>query len=194
MGGAVGKVISTVASFAGGPIGTIASMAFQGYSFLKQRSEGKKAAKAQSAQAQLMQKSEESKARYSQVQAQRERVAQQRQARIQQGRILGQMGTSGLGMTGSAPFTGAMGSVSSQLGANIGQINQGAGFAQEQSGYNIAAAQQGTQAGQAMASAGGWQQMATLAGNMSSGSFGNIFDIQPTTTSKSTTPSLLISK
>ena len=193
MGGAVGKVISTVAAFAGGPIGTIASMAFQGYSFLKQRSEGKKAAKAQSAQAALMQKSEESKARYSQVQAQRERVAQQRQARIQQGRILGQMGTSGLGMTGSAPFTGAMGSVSSQLGANIGQINQGAGFAQEQSGYNIAAAQQGTQAGQAMASAGGWQQMATLAGNISSGSFGNPFEIKPTT-SKSTTPSLLISK
>jgi flagellar biosynthesis component FlhA len=180
MGGAVKavtSVVSKVSSFAGGPWGTIASLAFQGYSMLKQRSQQKKAAAASRAQAEQYKAAEESKARYSQVQSQRARVQAQREARIRHGQILAGMGTSGLGMTGSSSFTGAMGSVSSQLGTNIGDINVGEGFAQEQSQYNIAAASYGQKALEAESRAAGWKQMGTMAENIG-GQFGNIFDIE----------------
>ena len=181
MGGAVkavAKVVGSAAGFFGGPLGTLASLAFQGYSMMQERKQGKRASRAATAQAQIQQKQEESRVRYSQVQAQRERIAQQRQARIRQGQLVGQAGAGGVGLAGTSGFTGASSSIASQLGTNIGNIGVAQGFAQEQSGYNIAAAQQATTAGQATASAAGWNQMATLASNVNPGNFGNIFDIE----------------
>lgn len=184
---AISSAVSAISSFSGfgSPWMTAASLAFQGYSMLKQRSQQKKAAAASRAQAEVYKRAEESKQRYSDVQAQRARIQAQREARIRHGQILASMGTSGLGMTGTAPFTGAMGSVSSQLGTNIGDINVGQSFAQEQTGYNIAAANYGQKQLEAESRAAGWKQMGTMAENIPT-VFGNIFDIGSSTTSSST--------
>lgn len=176
MGSSVGKVVGAVSSFVGGPWGQAIGMAISGYSMLQQRKQQKKAQSAFRQQAEQQRKAEETQARYSQVQAQRERLAQQRQARIRHGQILAQMGTSGLGMTGTAPLIGALGSVSSQLGRNIGDINVSEGFSQEISGYNVSAAAAGQRGIEAQSRAGGWEQVGTLAGNIFDGSFGNIYD------------------
>lgn len=173
MGGAA-KVVSSVVGVIGGPIGTAASMALTGYSFLKQSRAADKAAKASRAAAEQQRKQEETKERYSQVQAQRQRVEQQRQARIRSGQILASMGSSGLGMTGTAPFIGATSSVATQLGRNIQDINMSQGYGQaiSQSNQAIAASQQ--QAVEAQAQGAQWQSVQSLASNIG-GSFGNIF-------------------
>lgn len=175
MGGGIGSAIGTVVSVIGGPVGTAAGMALTGYSMLKQRRAAKKAAKAQRAAAETQRRAEETKQRYSEVQAQRQRVEQQRQARIKQGQILAQMGSSGLGMTGTAPFIGATGSVASQLGTNLQQINEGVGFGRAVGGLNQAAAASQQKAIEYQAQGAGWQQVQSLASNLG-GTFGNIFD------------------
>ena len=175
MGGGIGKIVSAVAGFAGGPIGTIVGMAFQGFSMLQQRKQQKKAAAATRRQAEQYEKAEESKARYSQIQEQRARIAQQRQARIRQGQILAGAAGGGLGMTGSSAVIGATSSVASQLNTNLGDISMAQGLSQDLSQKNIAASQAATSAGTSMARAGQWQQMGSLAENILGGNFGNPF-------------------
>ena len=181
MGGvvkAVTKVVSAVApkvtSLFGGPWGTALGLGFQAFSSMQQRRQGKKAVTASREQTKILEASEKNKERYSQTQAQRARIEQRRLARIKQGEILAATGGGGLGMTGTAPFVGATGAVSSQLGRNIGDINVAEGFASEQSQFNVAAAQQGSIIAQAQASQQGWQNMSSLASNLEGG-FGNIF-------------------
>jgi hypothetical protein len=173
MGGAA-SVVSSVVSVIGGPIGTAASMALTGYSFLKQQRAAKKAAQASRAAAEQQRKQEETKQRYSQVQAQRQKVEQQRQARIRSGQILAQMGSSGLGMTGTAGYIGAMGSVGTQLSRNIQDINMEQGYGESISQSNQAIAGYQQQAVEAQASGEKWQAISSLAGNIG-GSFGNPF-------------------
>lgn len=175
MGGGIGGAISSVVSVIGGPIGTAASMALTGYSMLKQSRAADKAAKASRAAAEQQRKAEETKARYSAVQAKRQKVEQQRLARIKSGQILAQMGSSGLGMTGTAGYIGATGAVASQLGTNIQAINEQEGLAQDVSGFNIGAAAAQQKAYEYQAQQAGWQQVQSLASNLG-GSFGNIFD------------------
>ena len=174
MSGAVSSVVGTVLSVAGGPIGTAASMALTGYSFLKQRRAAKKAASASKAAAEQQRKQEETKQRYSQVQAQRQKVEQQRQARIRSGQILAQMGSSGLGMTGTAGYIGAMGSVGTQLGRNIQDINMEQGYGQSISQSNQAIAGSQQKALEYQAEGQQYQAMQSLASNIG-GSFGNPF-------------------
>ena len=174
MGGAVKAVTSAFSAISpyAGPIGTV----FSAVSYLKQRREEKKAQKAEKARADIARRKEESAQRMEQVKAQRARVEEQRKARLRQGQILAQGGSSGLGMTGTAPMLGALGSVSSQMSSNIGDINVAEGFSQEQSGYNTAMARQEEKIGESQARASGWQQIGTMASNLPN-TFGNPFDI-----------------
>lgn len=176
MGGVV-KAVAKVASFVApaAPFMKIASLAFQGYSMMQERKQGKKAASAESNRAAIAQKAEESKSRYSQAQAQRQRIQQQRQARIQQGIVQGQTGNV-LGQGGTSGFSGSYGSIGSQTASNIGDINVASGFAQEQSGYNTAMGNEMSRGSQAQAKAQGYQQMTTMASNLP-GQVADIFKI-----------------
>ena len=155
--------------------GTVASIALQGYSMIKERKAGKKAASAERDRAAVQAKQQEDQQKYSQVQAQRARVAQQRKARIAHGAILAQGGSSGLGMTGSSSLTGAIGSVSSQMGLNVGNINVGQGFAEGQTQQNIQQGNLQSQTSLAQAEQSGWSQMGAAFSNLST-NFGNPFD------------------
>ena len=156
----------------------IASLAFQGYSMMQERKQGKKAASSEKNRAVIAQKAEEQKSRFSQAQAQREMIKQQRQARIQQGIVQGQTGNV-LGQSGTSGFSGALGGIGSQTASNIGDINVASGFAQEQSGYNIAMGNEMSRGAQAQAKQQGYQQMATMASNLP-GQIGDIFKIPST--------------
>lgn len=169
MGGvvkAVTKVVSTVAPALSG-ISPFASLAMKGFSMLQARKSSKKASAMASRQVEIQEKAEKQKQRYNQLQAQRERIQQRRAARMKQGEILAQAGSGGLGMGGSSSVTGGLGSVSTQMGSNIGDINVAEGFAQQQGDFNVAAAQAGNKMQQAQTAAAGWQQMGSLAGDFS---------------------------
>jgi hypothetical protein len=145
MGGVVAAV-TKVAEFASNISpgwGTIASLAFQGYSSMQSRKQGKKAQASSRAMAETQSRQEESKKRFSQAQAQRQRIQQQRKARIAQQQAIGQQGNV-LGQGGTSGFSGSVGQIGSQAANNIGNINVSEGFANEQSGYNqsIASSQQ----------------------------------------------------
>jgi hypothetical protein len=155
--------------------GTVASLALTGYSMMKERKGAKKAASAERDRAAVQAKQQEDQQKYSQVQAQRARVAQQRKARIAHGAILAQGGSSGLGMTGSSSLTGAIGSVSSQMGLNVGNINVGQGFAEGQTQQNIQQGNLQSQTSLAQAEQSGWSQMGAAFSNLST-NFGNPFD------------------
>lgn len=170
------KAIASVASFVSpylGPIGAV----FSAVSYLQERRQAKKAAKAEKTRSALAQQQEERAQRMEDVRAQRARVEEQRRARLKAGQILAAGGTSGLGMTGTAPMLGAIGAVSTQMGSNIGDINVEQSYAQEQSQSNIAQAQQQSKIYEAQASAAGWQQLGTMASNLP-GTFTNIFNIE----------------
>ena len=189
MGGAVKAIASVVSTVAAGPIGSFASMALTGYSMLQQRRAAKKQASASKAAAEEQRRQEEAKARYSEVQAQRQRVEQQRQARIKSGQILAQMGSSGLGMTGTAGYVGSMGSVGSQLNRNVSDINMGVGYGQAIGESNQRIARQQQKGIEAEASMAGWKQVQSLASNFG-GTFGNIFDTSNQQMKSSSGPSL----
>ena len=123
-------------------------------------------------------KLEQSRARQSAVEARQRRLATIREQRIRTGQVTALTGSSGLGLPGTSGYTGAVGSLSTQAAANIGQINQAQSFAQEQSGYSMAAAQAASRGVQAGVQSQQWQSMGTLAGSFGT-QFKNIFDIKP---------------
>jgi hypothetical protein len=172
------KAITSIASAVAPAIpvwGQVASLAFQGYSMLQERKQGKKAASAQREQSMIAQRAEDTKQRFQQAQAQRERIAQQRRARIQEGQIVAQTGGAGVGMGGTSGFTGAVGSIASQYGSNLTDINMGEGLSGELSNLKQQMAGAGNRQNEAMARQAGWQSMGTLASNLP-GQIGNIFD------------------
>jgi hypothetical protein len=180
MGGVV-KAVSKIASAIPGleainPYFAIASAAFQGYSAIQQRKQGKKAASAAREQTVIAKGAEESKRRYSMAQAQRARIAEQRQARIRTGQITTATAGAGLGMGGTSGFQGSVGSITSQYGANVGNINVAQGFADEQSGYNQAGMDAAGRVSTAQAKGAQWSQLGTLASNLPT-TMGDIFSI-----------------
>jgi len=181
MGGAVKAVVKVASAIAPamsafGPIGTIASAVFQGYSAIQERKQGKRAASAAREQTMIAKGAEESKRRYSMAQAQRARIAEQRQARIRTGQITTATAGSGLGMGGTSGFQGAVGSMTSQYGANVGNINVAQGFADEQSAFNQAGMDAAGRVSTAQAKGAQWNQLGTLASNLPT-TMGDIFDI-----------------
>lgn len=98
-------------------------------------------------------KAQEAQSRATQVSAQRERLQALREARIKRAQIQSLAGVQGVGGSG---VQGAVSSIGSQLGANIGYMNVQEGFAQQASQANI-------QASQAMAEGATWQAIGGLA-------------------------------
>lgn len=74
----------------------------------------------------------EAQSRAASVEAQQARITQVREARIRRGQVTAAGTNSGLD-TGTSGIGGAVGSISSQMGSNIGNINQQETFAQETS-------------------------------------------------------------
>jgi hypothetical protein len=160
MGGVV-KAVTSVAEFASNLSpgwGTIASLAFQGFSAIKSRKQGKKSVAASRGMAETQRKQEESRSRFSQAQAQRQRIQQQRKTRIAQQQAIGQQGNV-LGQGGTSGFAGSVGSLGTQGANSIGDINVQQGFAQEQSGYNQSIASQQQNRDVANTKQAGWQNV-----------------------------------
>lgn len=172
LAGIAGKLMSSKAL-------SIAGLGLQVASGIQQRKYASQQAKFESQRAEAARKAEESRARQSEVQARQARLAAIREQRIRTGQIVAATGSAGLGMAGTSGFTGAVGSLSTQAAANIGQINVAQGFAAEQSAYNQQAATAASKGALAGAQAQGWSNMFTLASNM--GGVGknlfNVFDI-----------------
>ena len=71
----------------------------------------------------LAQKEKEARDRMAAAQAARERTKQLREARIQRATLQARSAGMGVGMEGSSPVTGALGSISSQMSSNVAAIN-----------------------------------------------------------------------
>ncbi len=97
--------------------------------------------------------------RLNDINAQRQRIAQMREARIRRAQITTETTGGGLGLTGTSSSVGSIGAVSSQEASNIGAINTQAGF-----GKAIGTA--GTEAYTAMGEAKGWQDIGQLSGKV----------------------------
>ena len=70
------------------------------------------------------------------VMAQRDRVAQIREARIRRASVISSAGNAGIGLTGSSGVSGATSSVQSQLGYNLGTMGTMKSFADQLSAAN----------------------------------------------------------
>lgn len=107
----------------------------------------KKIAKRQAAAEQERAKAEAERQRIEQVRAdvaaRKERREQLREARIRRSQVLS--AAANAGAIGSSTTQGALGSLGSQFGANIGAINEAQGFGQAISTQNEAAAAQQTE-------------------------------------------------
>jgi hypothetical protein len=135
------------------------------FSAVQQHSAGKKAAASAGEQAAAQRESIAAQGRSASVEAQRQRVAQVREARIRRAQILSSAGNTGLGV-GSSAVVGATSSVSSQAGANIGSIGQHQTFASEASAASQRAADAGARVAQAGAKAQQWQAIGSIAGSI----------------------------
>jgi len=82
---------------------------------------------------------EAAKGRMAEVQAQRERIQQVREARIKRSAIVASAGNVGIG-AGTSGVSGSTSSIGSQASANIGSINQQQTFAADASAANQQAA------------------------------------------------------
>ena len=106
--------------------------AFELFNAFSTASKQKKAAKQAEAAKRETQRIEQVRADAS---AQKERISQQREARIRQANVISSSQGAGIGY-GSSGVQGATGSITSQFAANLGYINQAQGFAAQISNSN----------------------------------------------------------
>ena len=172
----------------------IISLGFSVFSSIQQHNAQKKAANDAAAaahqQADLQAQAEQARARMSEVDAQRERVKQVREGRIRSAQVISSTGNEGLGFAGTSGNVGATSSIVSQVGNNIGNINQNMGFASEISNYNIAAGQAGAAGAEAQArgtaNAAMWQSLGSVSDSIfqAKGGWTTIFGGNKNTTAK----------
>lgn len=93
---------------------------------------GKQQAKATKQAAAAQREATAAQGRSASVEAQRARIQQVREARIRRAQVLSAGTNAGLGM-GTSGIGGAVGSIASQMGENIGSINQQQTFADQTS-------------------------------------------------------------
>lgn len=93
---------------------------------------GQQQAKATKKAAAVAREATAAQGRASSVEAQRARIQQVREARIRRAQVLSSGTNAGLG-TGTSGIGGAVGSIASQMGENIGSINQQQTFADQTS-------------------------------------------------------------
>lgn len=116
-------------------------------------------------QTQQMKEAEKARGRSSAVEAQKERIKQIREARIRRGAVVAGAGNAGLG-AGTSGTIGAVSAIGSQMGQNIGTINQMQTFAEEASTATQLAADFGSKAASAQAEGAMWQQIGGVAGSV----------------------------
>jgi len=141
----------------------IAAVAVSAFSAVSQYSASKKQAKAQ-------QEASAAQSRAANVESQRARIQQVREARIRRGAITAAGENAGLG-AGTSGIGGAVGSVASQMGANIGAINVQQTFADQTSAALQRAADYGVEAQK-------WQTIGSISGSIfkEAGGSKTIFD------------------
>lgn len=109
------------------------------------------------------------------VMAQRDRVAQVREARIRRASVISGASTAGIGITGgSSGLTGATSAIQSNLGHNLGTLGTMSSFAQQISLANQRAADAQSQYYKAGAQGEAWQNIFGAVEKVSSG-VGNFF-------------------
>jgi len=151
----IGALVSGLSFFEGASLAVGAVGLAQGYS----AQQG--AADAQQQQAAATREAAATQQRSANVQAQQERVKQLREARIARARVLSSSVSMGVG-TASTGVSGAVSSISSQYGENVGRINVAQTFAEKTSQAQQQAADFGVRAQGKMAEAAQWQQLSQL--------------------------------
>lgn len=138
---------------------------------------------AQQQQASAQREAATTQQRAANVQTQQEKVRQLREARIARARVLSSAVSMGIG-TASTGVSGAVSSISSQYGENIGRINVAQTFAektaeaqQRAADFSSQAATFGASAQGHMAEAAQWQQLSQIGFQAAgaTGGWGNIF-------------------
>ena len=145
----------------GDPV-TAIGIGISAFSTFQQMSAASDAADAAKQQADNQRKAEQARGRQNEVEAQKARIQQTREDRIKRAQIISSAGAAGVGFSGTSGVVGGVSSVDSQATANIGNINQSAGFASEISGYNIAAGQAGTDLFTAQSKEASWQKIGSV--------------------------------
>jgi hypothetical protein len=147
-------VVAAVTAFvsAAAPYLAVASAVTQAAGFFQQKKATGQAAEATSRQANLQN-------RLNDVNAQRQRVAQLREARIRRSQIITDTSGAGLGQTGTSSSVGAIGAVTTQRDTNISAIDT-------QAGYGRAIGEAGTEAYNAMGEAKGWSDIGKVSGSI----------------------------
>jgi multidrug efflux pump subunit AcrA (membrane-fusion protein) len=183
--GSVAKSVSKAVSFIddfipGANILSAISIGAQLYSGMQQRKYANQAADAAQRQYDVSKEKAAQESRYQEVLAQRQRTQTLREGFIRKGNIVAQTGGAGLGMAGTSSFTGAVGSLGTQVATGIGNINVAETTGQTLSDLNVKIGGAASDVFQAQSKEQGWQQIGSLAGQIPS--IGNIFKIPETTT------------
>lgn len=139
----------------------IASLVIGGIGIYQGYQAQQSAAEAASQQAAAQQEANAMQQKSANVQAQRSRVQQLREARIARARVLSSAANMGIGAA-STGVSGAVSSIESQMGANVGAINVTQTFAEAASSASQRAASWGSVAQEKTAVAAQWQGLAQL--------------------------------
>lgn len=133
--------------------------------------QGKKSEKAQK-------EASEAQKRSAAVEAQRDRMRVIREARIRAAQVRAQAGAEGIGQTSSG-VAGAISSIGSQAGSNIGAINVTQGFAETASNAL-------QQSASAQVKQAGWQVVGQVAGSIfqQQGGYKSLFDMNKPSNNK----------
>jgi len=132
-------------------VGTVSSMRAQ-----------KKQASSQRSQVDAQNKADAARNRYNQLQQKRQRLSEIRQGRIRQGQVEAATGGAGLGAGGTSSFSGAVGSIGTQVSANLGNINVAEDVGNQITGLNTAAANYGSMANNQASKSNMWSSVETL--------------------------------
>lgn len=142
---------------------TALSVGISAVSAVMQYNAASDSAHAAESQANAQKESIAAQGRMAEVEAQRARLAQVREARIKRAQIISTSTSTGLG-EGTSGVSGATSSISTQESSNIGIIGQTQSYAQEASAANQRAADFASQGASATAKAQQWQTINTIFG------------------------------
>jgi len=161
--------------FAAAPGGSLFSVsnALRGAGLAMQIGSRVQARKYQSQQSSLMRQATETQNlaneranKYRQLVQRRSKQQQLRQERIARAGVEAAGTNAGLGVSGTSPVMGSIGAASSQIRANIGNINVAQDVGNQITGLNTMSANYQTGAAQAESNANMWNQMNTLGGTL----------------------------
>ena len=147
---------------AGGSILSAGALAMQGVGMIQQRAAANDMQAAEEKRVAAEVASQEIMQKESAVAAQRQRIATTRERNIRAAYALSDASRGTTGLSGSSIASGAISGTSTQMGANIGFINQAEGFAAERSSQNIASGRASSDIYTANASAEGWKSFSAL--------------------------------